>query len=117
MELDPSAQLEFPRRRIKRFPFGGQARDRLRLFIALDQVTVDVRRDIIVRRQVVIVGVDRRDIGAEANGQVGGDRGERDAERAETGQEAEHGKHGYYLGIARPVMKHRTIACRCLSEE
>ena len=72
MEFDSLAQLELPRQRIDRLPLGGESRLELRLLGALDEVAEDVRGDVIVRRQVVLVRIDRRDVGAKANREIGG---------------------------------------------
>ena len=75
--LTPRAQLELPRHRVDRLPLGREARLELRLLVALDQVAEEVRRNVVVRRQVVIVRIDRRDVGAEPDGEIGGGRRER----------------------------------------
>ena len=72
VELDALAQLELPRQRVDRLPFGREPRLELRLLVALHEVAEDVGGDVVVRREVVIVRIDGGDVGAEADGQIRG---------------------------------------------
>ena len=69
MELDAVAQLELPGQRVDRLPLGSEAGLELRLLVALDEVAEDVRGDVVVRRDVVVVRVERGHVGAESDGQ------------------------------------------------
>jgi hypothetical protein len=71
VELDAAAQLEFPGERIDGLPGFGQSRNRPLALIAKYQIVEDVRRDVVVRRHIVIVRIDRGDVGPDADGQIG----------------------------------------------
>ena len=72
---------------IDRLPLGREARHRLRLLVALDEIAVEVRRDVVVGRQVVIVRVGGGDVGAETDRQVRGRQRQREGGRRECGGE------------------------------
>ena len=70
VEFHALAQLELPRQRIHGLPFGGQRRLELRLLVALDQEAEDVRGDVVVGRDVVIMRIEGRDVGGKADRQI-----------------------------------------------
>src|SRR4029078_12923195 len=86
VELDALAQRELPRQRRDRRPLRRERRLELLLLIALHQIAVDVLRDVVVRRQVVIVRVERGDVRRKADRQVRGIRGQA-AHRQQRGEQ------------------------------
>jgi hypothetical protein len=69
MELHALAQLEFPGQVVDRLPRRRQPRRQTLLFILFDEAREDVRCQRVVRRQVVIVRIDRGRLGAGTDGQ------------------------------------------------
>ena len=102
VELHALAQLEFPRRRIDRLPLAWRGRARSAPSRCAAPDSRRRARDVVVRREVVIMRIDRRDVGAEADREIGGVNGQ--PERAEQrDDERLHKTHGSTPGRGHTV--------------
>ena len=99
------AQLEFPGHGIDGLPRLGESGDRLLALIAQYEVIEYVPGDVIVGRDVVVVGVDGRDIRTDANGKIGGNRA----------RMGDHGREQYGQGTGENAPQRHDFLRRILS--
>ena len=92
-ELHALAELELPGRRIDRAPRLGEAGDEPHVLVDVRERLEDVPGDVVVRRDVDEVRVDRGDVGGHADAEVGRSRRRRGEERGEDDDGKAAGDH------------------------
>ena len=74
MELDALAELELPRLVVDRLPRHRDPRNHFGIGVHLHQLVEDVLGDIVVRKQIEEMRIDRRDVGGDGDLELLSDR-------------------------------------------